>query len=432
MIKQYFKQAWTMMRQNKLFTSIYVAGTGLSIAFTMVLFIIYYVKFAPVYPEYNRNRTLVLQYMHLSYEDNNISSAVSYEVVDMLKGLPHLDKIGAISIHPESWNPITITLPETNDQVGVCTGLVDAGFWEVFTFRFISGRPFTETEVESNLPVVILTESMAKRLFASTDVVGKYIQCNGNEMKICGVVADVSNATPATASNIYVPVFFDEANRPDSKGAGLTGSLVVYMTAPSADDKTALKAEVEDVFNRYNQQDEKFTHHLNGQPDDWWRSTFRVDTQKEPDLTSIFRNLLYMLCAMLFIPAMNLCGMISSRMDERMSELGVRKAYGASNASLIVQVLTENLMLTFIGGLLGLGIAYLIALTSGKWVLQLFNEGWTEPSLIPTELTFEMLFNPTLLAIVFALCLLLNLISALVPTVLALRRPIIQSIQTKR
>ena len=49
-----------MMRQNKLFTSIYVAGTGLSIAFTMVLFIIYYVKFAPVYPEYNRDRMLVI------------------------------------------------------------------------------------------------------------------------------------------------------------------------------------------------------------------------------------------------------------------------------------------------------------------------------------------------------------------------------------
>ena len=421
-----------MMRQNKLFTSIYVAGTGLSIAFTMMLFIIYYVKFAPVYPEYNRDRTLVLKYMHLSYEGNNNSAAVSYKVVDMLKGLPHLDKIGAGAIYHDSWQMIKITLPETNEQVGVSAGLVDAGFWEVFTFRFISGRPFTETEVESNLPVVVLTESMAKRLFASTDVVGKYIQCNGNDMKICGVVADVSNATPATASNIYLPVFFIEANRPDSKRTRLTGDLVVYMTAPTADDKTALKAEVEDVFNRYNQQIEKFTYHLNGQPDDWWKSTFRIDMQKEPDVKSIFRNLLYMLCAMLFIPAMNLCGMISSRMDERMSELGVRKAYGASNASLIVQVLTENLVLNLIGGLLGLCIAYILALTSGKWVLQLFNEEGTEASLIPTELTFEMLFNPTLLAIVFALCLLLNLISALVPTVLALRRPIIQSIQSKR
>ena len=60
MIKQYFKQAWTMMKQNKLFTSIYVAGTGLSIALVMTLFIIFYVKFASVYPEYNRNRTLVV------------------------------------------------------------------------------------------------------------------------------------------------------------------------------------------------------------------------------------------------------------------------------------------------------------------------------------------------------------------------------------
>ena len=39
MIKAYLKQAWAMMKQNRLFTSIYVAGTALSVAFTMILFI---------------------------------------------------------------------------------------------------------------------------------------------------------------------------------------------------------------------------------------------------------------------------------------------------------------------------------------------------------------------------------------------------------
>ena len=58
--------------------------------------------------------------------------------------------------------------------------------------------------------------------------------------------------------------------------------------------------------------------------------------------------------AFLFIPAMNLSGMMSSRMDERLSELGVRKTYGATNMRLIGQVLWENLLLTCIGGLLGL------------------------------------------------------------------------------
>ena len=54
-LRIYMKQAWNLMKQNKLFTGIYVTGTGLSIALVMTLFIIFYVKFAPIYPEYNRN-----------------------------------------------------------------------------------------------------------------------------------------------------------------------------------------------------------------------------------------------------------------------------------------------------------------------------------------------------------------------------------------
>ena len=137
-----------------------------------------------------------------------------------------------------------------------------------------------------------------------------------------------------------------------------------------------------------------------------------------------------------FIPfkgfrAINLCGMISSRMDERMSQLGVRKAYGATNVSLISQVLTENLMLTLVGGLVGLALAYLAALTGGEWIFHLFSD-WVDTRGVSPTYTAEMLFNPTLFLLVFGLCIVLNLISALVPTVLALRHSIIYSIQMKR
>jgi ABC-type antimicrobial peptide transport system permease subunit len=129
---------------------------------------------------------------------------------------------------------------------------------------------------------------------------------------------------------------------------------------------------------------------------------------------------------------MNLCGMISSRMDERMSELGVRKAYGATNASLISQVLTENLLLTLFGGLVGLILAYFIALVGGEWMYHLMHTGAVLPGGLDASFTMEMLFNPMLFLTVFGLCILLNLISALVPTLLALRQTIISSIQTKR
>ena len=65
MIKTYFKQAWNIIGQNRLFSSIYIIGTALAIAITMTLFVIYYVKIGPVYPEYNRGRTSVIKELHI-------------------------------------------------------------------------------------------------------------------------------------------------------------------------------------------------------------------------------------------------------------------------------------------------------------------------------------------------------------------------------
>ena len=422
------------MRQNKLFTSIYVAGTGLSIAFTMVLFIIYYVKFAPVYPEYNRDRTLVINKMSAASKGeekwNSCSGGVSPKIAEWVKELPHLDHVGMTSISP-SIAGNTVLLPVSNEQLEVTTGYVDAGFWHVFTFRFLNGEPFDEASVKAELPIAILSESLAKRIFASTDVVGKYLSYNGKDLRVTGVVADASGTTPATAADLYVPLYYGGENHPHPHAMGLSGSVYIYMTATSKDDLETLRAEVIDVLERRNQEDEKWTHFWMEQPDVWWKNTFRETCNSAPDIAGAIRGILYMLLALLFIPAINLCGMISSRMEERMSELGVRKAYGATNASLITQVLTENMMLTFVGGLVGLALAYLVAWSGSEWIFHLFSE-WVDTSGVPPTYTAEMLFNPTLFLLVFGLCIVLNLISALVPTVLALRHSIIYSIQMKR
>ena len=106
MIKLYFKQAWTMMKQNKLFTSIYVAGTGLSIALVMTLFIIFYVKFASVYPEYNRNRTLVVsttKRINKANEGNwSTNSGTSWKFTNGLLG--NLKNAVAVAGVAEGWN----------------------------------------------------------------------------------------------------------------------------------------------------------------------------------------------------------------------------------------------------------------------------------------------------------------------------------------
>ena len=423
------------MRQNKLFSSIYITGTGLSIAFTMVLFIIYYVKFAPVYPEYNRNRTLVIDMMNITQKDNPgnyyCNHGLSYKVVDMLKDLPHLDKIGASSMMGD-YLGYALTMPESNEVYMPIVNLTDRGFWEVFTFDFIDGKPYEQADVEAGLPKAVISESLAKRIFTRSDVAGEYIDLDGKDVQVCGVVKDASTATPITVGEIYLPLYFLDKLRPSSFDYGLSGSVQLYLTAPSEDDIEPLRSEVQEVFKQHNLQETELDNNLMNQPDIWWKNYFRTECNHEPDIAKAVRGILYMLLALLFIPAMNLCGMISSRMDERLSEMGLRKAYGATNRSLIGQILTENLLLTIIGGLLGLALAYIITIAGGETILNLMDENVTLFKTISTKINLEMLINLPLFLTVFGVCVLLNLISALVPTLLALRHPIIHSIQTKR
>ncbi|MBQ3925778.1 MAG: hypothetical protein II706_02190, partial [Bacteroidaceae bacterium] len=56
----YLRQALHMMKEEKLFSGIYIAGTALAIAFTMVMAIVYYVKLAKIYPEVNRDKMVYI------------------------------------------------------------------------------------------------------------------------------------------------------------------------------------------------------------------------------------------------------------------------------------------------------------------------------------------------------------------------------------
>ena len=415
MLKNYFKQAWTLMRQNRLFTGIYVVGTGLSIALVMTLFIIFYVKFGPVYPEYNRDRTLVLKpikrYPKGKPENWNIYGGVAYYVVDqMLPGLPHVEQVAGSMI--DFWGDYQVSATDVK-PFKATPRFANGAFWKVFSFRFVDGQPFTQEDVEAKAQVAVIGESLAKRLFAAVEgVTGRHFAFNGRDYRVCGVVRDVSNATPETAGDLWLPLLNAQYISKELDRQGLLGNVFV-------------------VFRRYTLQDKDYEYDLMGQPDPYWLSTFRQDVEKAPDTMELVKDFLYILLALLFIPALNLSGMISSRMDSRIAELGIRKAYGATRRRLLEQVLCENLLLTLLGGLAGLLFSYLIVLTASDWILTLFDKNIYDTSL-STSLTPEMLFNPAVFGCALAVCVVLNVVSALVPALGAMRHPIMESLNTKR
>lgn len=434
MLKNYFKQAWTLMRQNRLFTGIYVVGTGLSIALVMTLFIIFYVKFGPVYPEYNRDRTLVLKpikrYPKGKPENWSINGGVAYYVVDqMLPGLPHVEQVAGSMI--DFWENYQVSAADVK-PFKVTPRFANGAFWKVFSFRFVDGQPFTQEDVEAKAQVAVIGESLAKRLFAAVEgVTGRHFTFNGRDYRVCGVVRDVSNATPETAGDLWLPLLNAKYISKELDRFGLLGNVYASLLVDDAENLETVRGEVQDVFRRYTLQDKDYEYDVMGQPDPYWLSTFRQDVEKAPDTMELVKDFLYILLALLFIPALNLSGMISSRMDSRIAELGIRKAYGATRRRLLEQVLCENLLLTLLGGLAGLLFSYLIVLTASDWILTLFDQNIYDTSL-STSLTPEMLFNPAVFGCALAVCVALNVVSALVPALGAMRHPIMESLNTKR
>ena len=434
MIKTYFKQAWAMMKQNRLFTTIYVVGTGLSIALVMTLFIIFYVKFAPIYPEYNRNRTLVVSTTQRTSKANagnwSRNSGTSYGfTTNLLADLKHAEAVAAVV---ETWgeNPMVSRIG-TGSEMEAIASYVNADFWRVFTFNFTAGLPFTTEDVEAKQAVAVISEGLAQQLFAHTTPIGEKFHMDGMELTVVGVVQNVSNATPATAGDLWLPITHNP-NAVDNLDMGLMGNVKNYLLAPTTSECEKLRAEVLNRIETYNQADKEYTHEFFGQPDICWKSTFRTGSDNADfGFWDLLGDYFYIFLAFLIIPALNLSGMISNRMDSRMEEIGVRKAYGATNNRLVGQVLWENMLLTLLGGLVGLLLSYLIVVTSSKWILTLFNSFVMNPGREMT-ITFEMLFNPVVFGSALLFCVLLNLISALIPTVWSLRRNIISCIHSKR
>ena len=435
MILTYFKQAWQLLKQNKLYSTVYIIGTGLAIATTMTIALVYYIKIAPVYPETNRMRAMVAKSMKLSYKESNgmSSSSLSYEFVK-----EHIQKMKtpeAVGVELGTWNEYPLLqLSDGKNMLSVTVKYVNDGWWRVFQFDFLSGREFTEEEFQSGVRTAIISAAVANKLFGTTEGEGRRIVIDGNEYRVCGVVRDVSYATPVTYADIWVPLTIRPDDlKPSEWGEGLLGSMITYFLLPPNGKASDTKAEADAIIQKINAGQEKFEATMSGQPELYWKTNFRHWTNMEIGWTDIFERFGIMLLALLLIPAVNLAGMVSSRMEKRLPEMGIRKSFGASRSKLLGQILTENLMLTTLGGLAGLVFSYLIIYSTRSWILHLFDI-WSAvpPEGAETVFTPGMLFNPTVFLIAFGVCFILNLFSAIVPAYYGLKKTIIYSLSQNK
>jgi predicted permease len=240
-----------------------------------------------------------------------------------------------------------------NGQPLPVTGiLVAENFFEALGVQPSVGRLFRHEEfVQHSRPVTLLSYPFWKRqLGGNRDIVGQAINMNGTPVTVVGVLPDTfdfgSVFSPGAKVDLFTPYIMDDF-REDGNDLALIGRLKQGVGLAEAQN------EADQLFPQL-----YFEHK---HPDYGKGYTGQLTGLKEYVSGKLWRSLIVLWCAVgliLLIVCVNLSNLLLARAAARSKEFAMRSALGAQRGRLVRQLLTESLVLSAAGAVLGLGLAY--------------------------------------------------------------------------
>ena len=425
MIKQYYKQALAQLHQHPLISIIGIVGTALSIFLIMLVVMLQQVKVAPFSPESNRNRFLHVHYMSISHKDwgdgtsNGPMSAQTAR--ECFQSLKTPEAVTIYTVFPIS---TPVSLPGS-PAISVDLRQTDDIFWRVFDFSFIDGKPYDKATFDAGQPVAVLTESVVRSLFGTTDVVGREFLLNHAPYRVAGVVKDVSTLADCAYGQVWVPYTSTGMDK-EAWNDRHMGMMSCTMLAHSRDDFPAIRQEAERRKLEYNTLIGKDGWELiyRNRPYDQEKNAIAFGANIEPDVDAARRQRIMIFVILLIVPAINLSSMTQSRLRQRVSEIGVRRAFGSTRAELMGQIIAENLVVTLLAGIVGLLLSVAFAYMGNTL---LFAQEFSQ-TLNPPEVDASILLHASTFAWALLFCFVLNLMSSGFPAWRAARIGIVNAL----
>ncbi len=230
----------------------------------------------------------------------------------------------------------------------------DAGFWDILDYQFIEGRPLSPHDVEQGRFVAVINRATRDGIFGAQSPLGRTITVSGQQFEVVGVVENEAEMRLNAFSDIWVPyTTFPSTNYRTQ----WLGDFAALLYSDDPDRIPAIQEEFQQLLDTFEFTDpDQFKvaiSHANTQLDRVAREVMNTRFKKDSK-AGLFLVLLFgAMLAFMLLPTINLVNLNVSRIMERASEIGVRKAFGASAGTLVGQFLVENVVLSIVGGLLG-------------------------------------------------------------------------------
>jgi putative ABC transport system permease protein len=397
MLKNYLKTALTVLRRRPFFTAVSLFGISFTLVVLMVATAMMDHVFAPLPPEVRQDRTLGIYRAKMTGPHSSWNGLPGYATLDKYaRNLPGVERMTIATVTGTVYSYLG------GNRVKSELRRTDAEYWRVLDFNFVEGGPYTDQDVANGAFVAVINVATRDRFFGGAPAVGRTLEADGQAFRVIGVVPNVPSVRKASSADIWAPL---STAKSDSFKRELIGSCIALLLARSRADFPAIKAELDTRLLAAQLPDPKQYNQLVAEAESFFDSIageqFSGRTERKSHPERLWAAILLTMVLFTLLPTVNLVNLNVSRIMERASEIGVRKAFGASSLTLVVQFIVENLLLTLTGGALGL---------LGSWfVLRALNAS----DLIPYS-AFQL--NMRVFAYGLALAVFFGLVSGVYPS----------------
>jgi putative ABC transport system permease protein len=349
MLKNYIKIAWRNLLKNKGYSLINIGGLAVGMASAMLILL--WVQNQMSVDLFHHKKDRLYKAMNRAPFDGELHTwdRTPKPLGPALK--TEFPEIANTSRFTDNGN----FLFTVGDKKITCAGaFVDSVFLNMFDFPLIAGN---QNHILDQPNAIVITETMAKKLFDEGDALGKVIKIDSTDYAtVTGVLKDLPNNTCFKFDYLLPWAYMKKIGWTDDYWGN--NSIQTYVELTPNSSQRVVESKIKDITIRHhpgNEDTEVFLHAL----PNWWLYSKFKNGKIAGGRIEMVRLFTVIASFILLIACINFMNLSTARSEKRAKEVGVRKVAGAQKQSLIIQFLSESVIIAGIAGMVALGIVML-------------------------------------------------------------------------
>jgi putative ABC transport system permease protein len=370
MLKNHLIVAWRNLLRNKSFSVINLAGLTIGMAATMLILLWVYTEksWDKQYKKYHSTYH-IMSNRNFNGEINTGPDMMFPLARTAKASLPEVENAAVVSFP----NRVIFTVGDkilTKNSINTTTD-----FFHIFSFDFVEGDASAIQDPDG----VIFTESTAKAFFGNSSAVGKTVKVNNDRSAIVKAVVKDIPAASTIQFEALIPFNPSSKSVQAAEQEWVNCGDRVFITTRAGTNIASLEQKVLQLIKTNTKGENPTTRgSVILHPMEKWRlyEEFKdgKNTGGRIQYVSLF---IWIALIILAIACVNFMNLSTARSEKRAKEVGIRKTLGSGRRQLLIQFITESLLLSITAALLAMALVYLL--------LPLFSQLLNQPIRIPYQ-----------------------------------------------